>query len=85
MHGGQAEDIQDRMSSKRVLIQNHAPHWRPAKSPCCAMPEGVGFGDPKQRPIAEVEQDVQAGYVSLDQASQIYGKTLAFSEQDENG
>ena len=47
---------------------------------------GVEFGDPKQRPIAEVEQDVRAGYVSLDQASpQIYGKSLAISEQDENG
>jgi N-methylhydantoinase B len=34
---------------------------------------GGGYGDPKQRAPAEVEDDVAQGYVSKDAAKQVYG------------
>ena len=86
MHGGQAGGTSKiELSSKRVPHPKSRTTLAAGEKLMLRYAGGGGFGDPKQRPIAEVEQDVRAGYVSLDQASQIYGKSLAISEQDENG
>jgi N-methylhydantoinase B len=37
---------------------------------------GGGYGDPLERPIERVQDDVKNGYVTLEQAKQIYGVTL---------
>jgi len=39
-------------------------------------PGGGGFGDPHQREIARVQEDVRSGLVSLETAQQVYGVTL---------
>lgn len=36
-------------------------------------PGGGGFGDPLQRPLAQVAEDVRLGYVSVEQAYEAYG------------
>jgi N-methylhydantoinase B len=38
---------------------------------------GGGWGDPLERPVEEVVEDVKDGYVSLEQAERDYGVTLA--------
>ena len=86
MHGGQAGGTSKiELSSKRVPHPKSRTTLAAGEKLMLRYAGGGGVGDPKQRPIAEVEQDVRAGYVSLDQASQIYGKSLAISDQDENG
>jgi N-methylhydantoinase B len=37
---------------------------------------GGGYGDPFQRPVERVQDDVKNGYVTLNQAKQLYGVTL---------
>lgn len=37
---------------------------------------GGGYGDPLQRPISKVQEDVKNGYVTLEEASGVYGVTL---------
>jgi N-methylhydantoinase B len=37
---------------------------------------GGGYGDPLERPVEKVKDDVKNGYVTLEQAKQIYGVTL---------
>jgi N-methylhydantoinase B len=37
---------------------------------------GGGYGDPLERPVEKVQADVKSGYVTLDQAAQVYGVVL---------
>jgi N-methylhydantoinase B len=43
---------------------------------------GGGWGDPKERPIEEVSQDVKDGYVTLEQAERDYGVLLDAETHD---
>ena len=84
--GGQAGGASKiELSSERVPHPKSRTTFAAGEKLVLRYAGGGGFGDPTQRPIEEVEQDVRAGYVSLDKAAQIYGKSLAISEQDENG
>lgn len=42
---------------------------------------GGGFGDPRERDDARLKEDVRQGYVSLNAASQLYGRKLSVEEQ----
>jgi len=35
--------------------------------------EGAGWGDPLERPLEPVKQDLKNGYVTLEQANRYYG------------
>jgi N-methylhydantoinase B len=37
---------------------------------------GGGYGDPLERPVEMVQNDVKSGYITLEQAAQVYGVTL---------
>ena len=37
---------------------------------------GGGYGDPKERPTEQVREDVRNGYITEEQANQVYGVTL---------
>lgn len=41
---------------------------------------GGGYGDPKLRPLEQIEEDVRLGYVSAETARADYGVTLPFSD-----
>jgi 5-oxoprolinase (ATP-hydrolysing)/N-methylhydantoinase A len=38
---------------------------------------GAGYGDPRDRPVAEVEEDLRGGYVTLTGAERDYGCVVA--------
>ena len=85
MHGGQAGGASKiELSSERVPHPKSRTTFAAGEKLVLRYAGGGGFGDPTQRPFAEVEQDVRAGYVSLDKAAQVYGKSLTISDQDEN-
>jgi N-methylhydantoinase B len=37
---------------------------------------GGGYGNPFERPVERVQDDVKNGYITLDHAKQLYGLTL---------
>jgi N-methylhydantoinase B len=37
---------------------------------------GGGFGDPLERPVKEVQSDVKNGYITVEQARDLYGVEL---------
>jgi N-methylhydantoinase B len=37
---------------------------------------GGGYGNPFERPVERVQDDVKNGYINLEQAKQLYGITL---------
>lgn len=46
-------------------------------------PGGGGYGDPLERPVAEVERDVVFGYVGVEAAGRDYGVVIAGGHADE--
>jgi N-methylhydantoinase B len=40
------------------------------------MPGGGGYGDPQDRPLEEIENDVTKGLITLDAALRDYGVVL---------
>ena len=38
-----------------------------------AFPGGAGYGDPAERPAAQVRQDLARGYISAETAARAYG------------
>ncbi|WP_211233353.1 hydantoinase B/oxoprolinase family protein [Brevibacterium album] len=47
------------------------------------FPGGGGWGDPRERPVAEVLADVVSGYVTVDRAREEYGVALRFTGSDD--
>ena len=40
---------------------------------CLALPGGGGYGTPADRPEADIRADLEAGYITLEEARTVYG------------
>ena len=70
-HAGAATTIaQDDGSPMHVKGKQFVPHGRKV---VMAFPGGAGYGDPSERPKAQVRRDLALGYISAETARDIYG------------
>ena len=72
MEGARTTIAQDDGSAMRVKGKQFVPHGRKV---VMAFPGGAGYGDPSQRPKAQVMRDLVLGYISAETAARDYGLT----------
>jgi N-methylhydantoinase B len=65
---------QDDGTAMRGKGKQFVPHGRRVMM---AFPGGAGYGDPKDRPVAQVKRDLARGYISAATAADVYGLDAA--------
>jgi N-methylhydantoinase B len=75
---GSRNEIRFTHADARVVVMGKSARYRLERGEVATIVTGTGggWGDPHDRPVGEVVEDVKDGYVSLEQAERDYGVVL---------
>ncbi|MEM7444919.1 MAG: hydantoinase B/oxoprolinase family protein [Pseudomonadota bacterium] len=74
LHGGRAGEAGELLTNNGTTLEPKISALVPADTvTVLEMPGGGGYGDPKQRERDAMLRDVREGYVSVEQAAEVYG------------
>ncbi len=75
---GSRNEVRFLHADGRVVVLGKTARYRLAKGEIVQIVTGTGggFGNPRERPVEAVVEDVRDGYVSLEQAERDYGVVL---------